>query len=96
MPSSDEIINLGDAAQSLILSNPFKVALESLRYEGSQNWMKSKPEDQVLREDMYYLCVAISFIEERLQAMINNAKMERNKVEKPNHLRVVPVNEDGE
>lgn len=94
--NSQEMITLGDAAKSLIESDVYKLAMDNLRLEAHENWIKSKPEEQMMREDMYYLSVSLALVEAKLKIMIDNAKYERKKTETPTHLRVVPANESSE
>lgn len=78
-----EIINKGRAAAELLNSDCFKQVMASLRVDAFKNWAGSQPTDKEGREQMYMLQLALSHLENRLGAAVDNGRIEESRKDSP-------------
>lgn len=74
----EQTLRLGVAAKSLMESEAFKEALEGVRREAYGNWLVTQPSDTQIREEFYYLTLAVAHLEQKLRGYITNARIEQD------------------
>lgn len=60
------------AAKALLENSDFKLAMETVRLQAFRDWSNSKPDENNLREEQYYLLQAIAKVTENLQSLADN------------------------
>lgn len=72
-------IHLGQAAKRLLEDESFKLVMQELRDELVGGWKQTQPDDVKGREEIYFLNLALSHLEYRLQAKVDNLKIIKSK-----------------
>jgi hypothetical protein len=78
---SEEAIRKGQAAQALMDSADFNIALDAVRLQAFKGFAGSDPSEKDIREENYYLLKAVDKLKGNLQALVDNAKYEEHKAE---------------
>jgi len=71
----EDIVALGNEAETLLASPAFTLACESLEDKYINCWMSSNADEPEYREDSYFALQALSGIKLELQYMINGGKI---------------------
>ena len=74
--SREDAIRKGQAAQAMLESKDFNVALDTVRLQAYKGFASSQPEQKEQREGCYHLLRAIDALTENLKALVDNAKVE--------------------
>lgn len=77
--SRDDAIRKGQAAQALLESADFNIAIDSVRLVAYRGFANSEPEQKEQRESNYHLLRAIETLTDNLKALRDNAKLEMHK-----------------
>lgn len=65
---------LTNGAKRLIGDDAFKLVMDSLKEETKDLWARTNPDEADARDDLYYLYLAFSHLENRLISLANNDK----------------------
>lgn len=94
--SNEDAIRKGQAAQALLDSADFNIALDTVRLAAFKGFANSAPSESSLREENYYLLQAIEKLTANLQALVANARFEEKKAERDEKLNTQKESEDDE
>lgn len=80
--SKEDAVRKGQAAQALLESADFNIAVDTVRLEAFKGWASSEPSEAPKREEYYYLLQATDKLKDNLKALVSNAQFEIKKAEK--------------
>lgn len=80
--SIEDAIRKGQAAQALLDSADFIIAIDTVRLEAFTGWAGSELSDASKREEYYYLLQATDKLKNNLKALVANARFEEKKAER--------------
>lgn len=78
--ADQETIKLGNAAATLLASSDFTLVVEKLRSDILISWTQTPSDHPEVREQLYYLQLALAQIVGKAQALISNGKVETQKL----------------